>query len=184
MVYKSYKFTTIVRCVIPFVFPLAIGLNLTILNDLEQEPPIEMTHMTLIMALGLAYFIIQTPIKLRYVEASEDGLLVKDFKRETLIEYKQIEWVTKFDFTSPWFITIKYKDTRSGESKKVAYFLDKKEQQLFGDDKMTAFIKSRMKIDNPWFKPDDEPSMIKNLIILVLYAIPFVLTAIYVLKNF
>lgn len=129
-----------------------------------------------VMLIWISYFLIQMPIRLKSIEAKDNGVLVD---RKHLIEYKDIIWVTKFDITAPYFVTIKYHDRVSGTDKKIAYMPNQKTQSMFGDDNLTSYIKNMLKESETNLTREKAPSVMKNFIFIMLLSLPFTFLAFY-----
>jgi len=124
-------------------------------------------------------FLFQMPFRLKNIQTTDAGLLVTDFGKETLIAFKDIKWISKFDLTNPSAITIKYQDVQSRKFQKISFIPQKKDQRVFADDAMTDFIRNKIMQENPNYSKEEQPSTLKNLIVLALLALPFGLLAIY-----
>lgn len=132
--------------------------------------------------LWISYFLIQMPIRLKSIEAKENGIIIKNNESQ-LIEYKNIVWITKFDITSPFFITIKYRDKISDSYKKIAYMPNQRDQKMFQDDNLTAYIKNKVKSSSSDFTREQAPSTMKNFLFLMLLSLPFTILMLYFLNE-
>jgi len=182
--HKSSSQTFLYQYIYPFLFPIGVCVNMYILYGRGDEQSIRFAHATLIMFLGVSYFIIQMPLRLRKIETTETGLIVKGFRNNITIDYKNIEWLTRFDLTAPWFVTIKYRDPATGEAKKMAFIPKQKNTQPFGDDPMTVYIKEQIAIHNPLYAKENTPSKVKNIIILAGLCVPIMFLFIYARNGF
>ena len=133
-----------------------------------------------IMLIWISYFLVQMPLKLRNIEAKANGVLVDN---KQLIEYKDIIWLTKFDITAPYFITIKYRDKATQMDKKIAYLPNQRSQKMIGEDKLTVYIKNMVKESKPNFIRESEPSAMKNFIFIMLLSLPFTLLTLYFINE-
>jgi len=136
-----------------------------------------------VMTLWISFFLIQMPFRLKYIEAHEDCLQIKSFGKQFKIEYRDIYWISKFDLTSPWSMTIKYRDNDTGFDRKISFMPSQNDQRLFHDDAMTEFIKYRVKEENSNFSEDQQPSTMKNFLFLFLLSLPFIALTFYFMKD-
>lgn len=182
--HKSSSQTFLYQYIYPFLFPIGVGVNMYILYGRGDEQSIRFAHATLIMFLCLSCFIIQMPLRLRKIETTETGLIVKGFRNKITIDYKNIEWLTRFDLTAPWFVTIKYRDPATSEAKKIAFIPNQKTKQLVCDDPMTIYIKEQIALHNPLYSIENTPSKVKNIIILAGLCVPVMLLFFYARNGF
>lgn len=132
--------------------------------------------------LWISYFLIQMPIRLKSIEAKENGIIIKNNESQP-IEYKDIVWVAKFDITSPFFVTIKYRNKISDSYKKIAYMPNQRDKKMFVDDTLTAYIKNMVKKSNPDFTREKAPSTMKNFLFMMLLSLPFIILMLYFLNE-
>ena len=137
----------------------------------------------LTVTLWMSIFLFQMPFRLKNIETTEKGILIKNLGNSTLVEYKDLQWVAMFDFTSPWFITIKYFDKDKGENKKISFMPNHADQKPFADDAMTEFIKGKIESDNPNFSNSEQPSKIKNFLQLFVLGLPVTILALYFINE-
>jgi hypothetical protein len=136
-----------------------------------------------VIAIWILFFLIQMVLKLRYIETTDKGVLIKNLGRQKLVEYRDILWITKFDITNPWFLTLKYHDRVSGIDKKISFMPDYKDQSFFSNDGLTRYLKDKIKSDNPNYSKGREPSIVKNFIFLIILGLPFMLIALYFMRD-
>lgn len=96
---------------------------------------------------------------------------------------EEIVWVAKFDITNPFFVTIKYRDKGTDSYKKIAYMPSQRDQKMFADDTLTAYIKNMVKSSNPNFTREKDPSTMKNFLFLMLLSLPFTILMFYFLNE-
>lgn len=125
-----------------------------------------------VAVLWISIFLVQMPLRLKYIEADEEGIRIKDRGGITRVNYKEIDWITRYDLSNPYFVTIKYLDKNSGEHKKVSFKPVQSSQKPFSNDAMSEFIKKKIISDNPNYSPEDQPSQVKNFILMILMGTP------------
>ena len=136
-----------------------------------------------IATIWISIFLVQMPFRLKNITADETGILIKGFRKQSLIAYGDIKWLAKFDINSPWFITMKYYDRTNGTDRKIAYM---SKQQGFGfryKDELTAYIRSQIIAHQPGYSGKTEPSMTVNFFKLMLLSLPFWFLMLYFLKD-
>ncbi|NOQ26427.1 MAG: hypothetical protein GQ564_13805 [Bacteroidales bacterium] len=167
-----------------YFFPVfMIGMSLLGLYIMFYQEGSEMKGFAkafAVMLIWISYFLIQMPIRLKNIDAKDNGIIID---KKHLIEYKDIVWLTKFDITSPYFVTIKYRDKESRTDKKIAYMPSQRNQTMFEDDTLTAYIKNMVKEIKPNFTREQEPSSKRNFIFIMLLSIPFTLLAFYFMNE-
>ncbi|WP_321307760.1 hypothetical protein [Marinifilum fragile] len=175
--YASSKQTVFFKYYFPFLFILGFGTSFLASGFVDTAPD-GFKIAFAIMSVWLSIFFIQVPFRLKKITTLEKGILVKGRERK-LIPYADIESVSKFDLAGPWFMTIKYFDQKSGDTKKICFMPSHTQKRTMADDAITAFIKERMKEENPQYNEEDQPSTMRNFMVLMLLSLPFSLTAIY-----
>lgn len=136
-----------------------------------------------IAAIWISFFLVQMPFRLKNIVADETGVLVKEHGKQSLIAYRDIKWVAKFDITAPWFITLKYHDRATGSDRKIAY-MPKQQGYGFGyKDELTEYIRSQIRTHQPGYSKDMEPTMTINFLKLMLISLPFWFLMLYFLKD-
>ena len=103
----------------------------------------------IIVTIWVSIFLVQFPFKLKQIETSDMGILIKGYSSDRLIEYKEIHWITKFDLSNPWFVTIKYHDVESGFDKKISYMPNGSDQRIPFKDEMIKYIQKKIESENP-----------------------------------
>ena len=134
----------------------------------------------LTVTVWISIFLIQMPFRLKNIETTEQGILIRDFGRETFVDYKDIQWISKFDFSSPWFVTIKYNEKETGGTKKISFISNQQDQRFFGNDAMTEFIEKKIAEENLDYS---KPSKVKNFVILMILSLPFTVLALYFMND-
>jgi hypothetical protein len=181
--YKSSPFTFVFKYFFP-VFML-VGVIFGIYMSWTEGTPesLGFAKGMITVTLWISIFLVQMPFRLKNIETTEKGILIKDLGNETLVEYKDIEWITKFDFSSPWFITIKYHIKETDEYKKISFMPNQRDQKFFANDSMTEYIKNKIISENLNYSNETQPSQIKNFILLMILGIPFALLAFYFMTG-
>jgi len=101
-------------------------------------------------------------VRLKSVEATQDHLVIKSFRGEKTVDYKDIEWISQLAMINPVMISLKYFDKETGESKKIL-ILPGMSSQMFNFNfmkelEMTTFIRERLTAFNPDYSKELEPS--------------------------
>ncbi len=181
--HKSSPFTSFFKVIFP-VF-MIMGFIFGIYLSWTQGPP-ESQGFTKAMIIGGAWvsiFLVQLPFRLKSIEASEKGIIIKEFGKEVSVNYQDIHWIAKFDFTCPWFITIKYHNTETGKAKKISFMPNHPGKGFLVNDAMTLYIKEKIASNNPNYTETSQPSDIKNFMMLMVLAIPVVILCFYYMSE-
>ena len=177
--YKSSSLTVIFKYFFP-VFMLAGVIFGIYLSWTEGTPESQgFAKGFAIIAVWISIFLVQMPFRLKNIETTEKGILIKEFKQDLLVEYRDLQWISMFDLTSPWGITIKYHDKNSGIDKKVSFMPSQSNKSSFGKDPMTKYIHDKIKTHNPNYSEETQPSPIKNILIITLLSLPFLFLYLY-----
>jgi hypothetical protein len=101
-------------------------------------------------------------VRLKSVEATQDHLVIKSFRGQKTVDYKDIEWISQLAMINPVMISLKYFDKETGESKKIL-ILPGMSSQMFNFNflkelEMTTFIRERLTAFNPDYSKELEPS--------------------------
>jgi len=179
--YKSSKQTLIFKYIFPFLFILGYTLAF-IVSDFIEETPEGYPMAFAIMSLWISIFLVQMPFRLKNIETSDDGVKIIG-RQNKLIPFSNIESVSKFDVASPWFMTIKYFDQQTQENKKICYMPSQSDSKMMADDAMTAFIKNKIKEENPHYSEENQPSTVKNFLFLMLLSSPVTLAVLYFISE-
>jgi hypothetical protein len=181
--YKSSPFTFIFKFIFP-VFMLA-GVIFGIYTSWTEGTPESQgfAKAMITVTVWISIFLVQMPFQLKNIETTDKGIIIKDYGKETFVDYKDIEWITKFDLSSPWFITIKYHIKESNEYRKVSFMPSQNDQRFFSNDAMTEFIKNKIISENVNYSKDSQPSQIKNFILTMILSLPFALLAFYFMND-
>lgn len=181
--YKSSPFTFVFKFIFP-VFMLAgviFGIYMSWTEGTPESQGFAKAMIT--VTVWISIFLVQMPFRLKNIETTDQGIIIKDFGKETSVNYKDIDWITKFDFSSPWFITIKYHINETGEHKKISFMPNQRDQRFFANDAMTEFIKNKIISDNVNYSKDSQPSQIKNFILIMILSLPFTVLALYFMNE-
>ena len=165
--YKSSPFTFVFKFVFP-VFILAgviFGIYLSWIEGTPESQGFAKAMIT--VTVWISIFLVQMPFRLKSIETTDKGIVIKELGKETLVDYQDIDWITKFDLSSPWFITIKYRVKETGETKKISYMPNQRDRRLFSNDAMTEYIKNKIISENVNHSRDSQPSQIKNFILVL-----------------
>ena len=180
--HKSSPLTFIFKYIFP-AFMIVGMIYGNLMTWTEGSPESQRFAMaTLIASLWASIFIVQMPFRLKYIRTSETGIIIKTRGIEKLVYYKDIEWVAKFDFTSPFFMTLKYHDNEDGLYKKISYMPSQNDQTIFGSDEMTKYIKEKISTENPEYSKESQPSTIKNFLRTTLIGLPFFILIFYYMR--
>lgn len=104
--------------------------------------------------------------KLRYINVTDNNILINSLITKELLNYKDIEWINQSGIGSNWYIlTIKYKNQVTGRTK-IIYTLPEiytKRESLsifnpFVDLEITKFIREKIISVKPEYRREDEPS--------------------------
>lgn len=136
---------------------------------------------------GLIWLIILM-IRLRNVEANDSQIIIKSFNGQKAIDYKDIEYVSQLAMVRPDLISIKYRDKRTGESKKFLVMPSTTSEafkfKFLEEHEMTKFIRKQIIKQNASYSSELEPSRWKTFGLIVLTGIPIIVYVNLTLMNF
>jgi len=177
--YKSSPFTIVFKYFFPVFMFFSLVFGIYMLWTQGSPESQGFAKGMAVMGVWISFFLVQMPFRLKNIETTENGILIKGFKQNTLVEYRNIHWISKFDFSNPWAVTIKYRHPDSGLDRKINFLPNQSEQRLFGNDAMTQFILEKIKTHNPDYSKDNQPSSFKNILLITLLGLPFVFLFLY-----
>lgn len=116
--------------------------------------------------------------RLRSIEATKDNLVIKGLNTQTIIDYKDIEYISQIAMIRPTLISLKYNDRGTGESHKMLIMPGTNSQANFLEEvAMTKFIREQIAKVNPNYNTEAEPSKWLPLVLVLLTGIPVGLIA-------
>ncbi|MBN1180730.1 MAG: hypothetical protein JXB49_00485 [Bacteroidales bacterium] len=177
--YKSSSQTFIYKYLFPVIFIIGPVFQMVMTWNTDDPELIAHNKGFMVMYLWVLLFLVQFPFRLKNIETSEKGIVIREFKKQKFISYHDLIWITKYDITCPFFVTIKYRESDTGLEKKIAFIPAKNQQRFFRNDAMSEFIQSQIKKENNEFSDEKRPSQFRNLIILALLGLPFFLLSLY-----
>lgn len=160
--YKSSKFATysqyIAAPIVIFVFIYQINLFITTGGGSEEMPIFFLPFW-----FWASIVVLVNLYKVKYVEVTENNILLKSLIGDKILEYRDIEWINQNIFGSNWYIlTIKYKDKITGKSNIIIVFpemyTNKENLAIFSELNITKYIREQIIKINPGYKIEDEPS--------------------------
>jgi len=181
--YKSSPFTFVFKYVFPVIILASVFFSIYKSWNYGAPESLGLTKAIITLSIWILFFLVQMPFRLKNIETTEKGIFIKDYGTTKTVAYKDIAWVSKFDITSPWFVTIKYKDESTGAYKKISFIPNQRAQRLFANDEMSEFIKNKIISENVNYTEDNQPSKLKNILLLMILGLPFVLLAFYFMND-
>lgn len=126
-------------------------------------------------------------VRLKSVEAKQDHLVIKSFREQKTVDYKDIEWVSQLAMINPVMISLKYFDKESGESKKIL-IMPGMSSQMFNFNflkelEMTTYIRERVIAFKPDYSKELEPSRWIPAGLLFLTGLPIMLIVNFYFMN-
>ncbi|NOU60795.1 hypothetical protein [Marinifilum caeruleilacunae] len=173
--YNSSNQTLFFKYFFPLLFIFGFGASF-LANNFVGEAPDNFKNAFAVVFIWFLLIYAQMPFRLKIISTSDSGIIIKGRERK-LIPYSDIESVSKYDLAGPMFMTIKYFDQKSGDTKKICFLPSHSQKRTMADDKITAYIKKKMKDENPKYREENQPSNTKNFFILMLVSLPFSVTA-------
>lgn len=168
--YKSSPLTPFLRYVFPvMITAIFTTVAIVMLSNNSTDEPVLFSRIFLGGVAWAILLVSQLPFRLRDITAKEDGL---EISKKILVPYKDIEWTTRFHYTSPWFTSLKYYNKESDKHKIISFVPCKKDTIPFSDDAMTRYINEKIITENPNYSKENSPSKIKNILLLVALFIP------------
>ena len=181
--YKSSSFRTFIfKYVHPLILLVGGAIAIFFMRNESMEVNSSFVNVFTVAYAWTSIFLLQAILRLKWIEANENGVLIKSGKTTNLVKYENIEYLAKFDIGSPWFMTMKYTEEGTNLSKKIAYIPSQKNQIFFKDDRLTDFIKAQMKTKIPHYDDSIHPGALRNLAILALLATPVLLLMLYFMR--
>jgi hypothetical protein len=127
-------------------------------------------------------------IRLRNIEANESQIIIKSFTGQKAIDYKDIEYVSQLAMVRPDLISIKYRDTKTGESNKILVMPSTTSEafkfKFLEEHGMTKFIRGQIIKQNARYSSEREPSRWITFGLIILTGIPIMVYVNLTLMNF
>lgn len=177
--YKSSQLTFVFKYIFPVFMLFGMTFGIYIFWTSGNQELQAFAKGFSVMAVWILIFIVQMPFRLKNIETTENGILITDFNKKRLIKYRDINWISKFDLSNPWALTLKYYDQNSGLDKKISYLPNQMNKGDLKNDAMTNYILEMIEKHNPDYSKDNQPSPVRNILILTLLGLPFILGFLY-----
>ncbi len=177
--HKSSSITFFFKYIFPFLMMGATYFNIYVFWNSDNPENVDLAKGMIFIAAWITFFLVQMLRNLKNTEATEEGILVKSFHKKQLIPYSTVRWITRFHLSNPFGVTLKYYDTKEGTEKTLSYLPQQQSQKGLKDDVMMAYIKEKAAAHNPDFSSYEQPSPGKNLLLITLLGLPFMLLFLY-----
>ena len=181
--YKSSSQTFIYKYLFPVIFIFGPIFHMYAFWKSNDPELIATAKGFTVMYIWIFIFLVQLPFRLKNIETSDKGIIIKDFRKKALIPYHDLIWIAKFDITCPFFVTIKYREDNTGLEKRVSFIPAKDQQRCFKNDAMSEFIKSQIKKEDNELSNEKQPLQFRNFIIVLLLSLPFFLLSLYFMDQ-
>lgn len=158
-------------------FPLFLaGNTVAIILNLNKTDQVSyyFARGQLLMVGLAAFWLILMMIRLQNVEATEEYLTIRTFKKKKIVDYKDIEWISQLAMVNPPMISLKYFDVDTGKTRKILILLSK-QARGFGfstEAEMTTFIRERIIAAKPDYSKASEPNRWSAIIYILVTSIP------------
>jgi hypothetical protein len=129
---------------------------------------------TITVLWGLAWLTILM-IRLRSVEANRESLMIKTFRGQGVVDYKEVTWIYQTVLISPVLILIKYRDGQIGKPKKIMLIPGIGLNNSLSETEMIKFIRMQIIDSNPNYSIANEPSRWKPIGLILLTGLVAVL---------
>ena len=185
--YKSSKFATYSQYffspIIVVVFLFQIYYFFIAGNEINKEVFFMMPFW-----LWASIIVIIDFYKLRYINVSENNILMKSLKGEEILEYKDIEWINQNIFGSNWYIiSIKYKNIETGKSNIIfvlpEMYTNKENIFSFSELNITKYIRDQIIKVKSEYKIENEPSRWALAGWTFISILPFLLLSFYLISH-
>lgn len=177
--YKSSPLTFVFK----FIFPvfMLVGVTSALYTLWKEGTPESLGHAkaTGLLAIWVSIFLFQMLFRLKNIKTTEKGIIIDSFGKQEIVDYKDMEWITRYDFSCLYGLTIKYHNKVTGEYKKVSFMLSQRSFGFFADDAMTEFIKRKIIEENSNYSKDSQPPQIRNFAIIMSLGFSIALVAFY-----
>ena len=180
MKYTSSPLTFIFKYIFPPIMIAGGIIGYLTLNNSDDVVMSNFSNAFGIAMIWVSIFLIQMPFRVKNVEVDENGLSIRSGNGSKAIPFKNIKSVSILDLTNPWMITVKYKDINKDQTNKLSYMPNSKYQRIMKLDEMTEYITQKAKAQNENY---EESSTIKNLALLFLAGLPFLIGMIYFMSK-
>lgn len=172
--YKSSQFTFFFKYLF---FPLWAGVfSIGIISSWNKTDAFShnWARGALLMVCFASVWLILMMIRLQNVEATEEYLTIKTFKKKKIVDYKDIEWVSQFAMMNPPMISLKYFDIDTGKTHKILILLSKRARgfDFTAEAEMTTFIRERIIASKPDYSKAAEPNRWLAVICILATSIP------------
>ena len=132
----------------------------------------------LLVGCALVWLILMM-IRLRRVEANEENFVIKTFRGNITLDYKEIDWISQIAMVHPVMISLKYTEKETGISKKIL-IMPSMASQLFrfnflAELELTTFIRDKIIEAKPEYSKEQEPSRWLPVGLIFLTFIPFII---------
>jgi hypothetical protein len=161
-VYRCSSATYFYRYVLTSLFGGGFLLALILIWNLQGHFLYEELKGAIVTVFWALIWFTILMIRLRNVEANREGLVIKTFKGQQIIDYKDVDWIFQTVFIRPVLISMKYRDRETGKSRKILLMPEVGSQNFglnFSDEtEMAGFIRERVMDSNPNYSKAIEPS--------------------------
>jgi hypothetical protein len=156
------------------------GFLFAIISTWNSTEPFlhEWSRVTVSSVSWLLLWLIYLMIRLRNVEADDTQITINGFNGEKAVDYKDIEYVSEVLLLRPDLISIRYRDTDTGDPKNMLVMPDRRTASPFKimeENHMTKYIRAQVIKHNPGYSPEHEPSRWKTLGFFLLTGMPSVI---------
>ena len=184
--YKSSMMTFVYKYLFTPLWGGGFLLGILITWNSEDQFAHDWSRGAAVMVGWALTWLVNLTIRLRRVEANDSHFVIKSFNGTKAIDYKDIEYVSQIALVNPELISIKYHDTRSGESTKILVMPgspSKFKWKFFEEHDMTKYIRKQIAKQNPNYSTEAEPSRWATFFYIMLSGIPVMVYVNFFLLN-
>ena len=103
IMYKSSPLTTFFKYVYPSIMIGGGGFGVYKMLTAGDPAVYNFGLAFLVAIVWVSVFMLQLPFKLKSIEATKKGVYIFEGEEKKLIKYRDIQYMSKFDFPAPWF---------------------------------------------------------------------------------
>jgi hypothetical protein len=186
--YKSSSLTFVYKYLFTPIWGGGFLIGIITTWNMEDQFSHDWSRGAALMVGWALIWLIILMIRLRNIEANDSQLIIKSLNGQKAIDYRDIEYVSQLAMVRPDLISIKYRDKKTGESKKILVMPSTTSEafkfKFLEEHEMTKFIRGQIIKQNPSYSSELEPSRWTTVGLVILTAIPIMIYVNIALMNF
>jgi hypothetical protein len=116
-------------------------------------------------------------IRLRNIEVTDNFIVIKSFRKQHKVAFKDIEYVSQPLLISPKIVSLKYNDIETNETKKILFMLSLRSVlfDLFEEADITKLIRAKIISENKSYTEANSPYRWLPIAYIFLTGLPILL---------